>query len=278
MVQFQPFEFPSTHEQSSRQSPKLYFIYHALAEAGRNHSYTLTADQFQAHASLFVEARSAGLQYLCPEVTFDDGHISHLQLALPILEASNLTATFFITVGWTGCKSGYMSWSDLKLLESSGQQIGAHGWSHALLTECTSNQLNQELVASRFMLEDKLGVEIRTMALPGGRFNHRVIAACREAGYHRVYTSVPEPERPDPSFLVGRLNARSDMTVEEIREFLLTDGKALRPLRRRYHAKGITKWLLTNRLYDRLWWKLTKHEGEEGTGRESDEDSAHYQQ
>lgn len=257
--------------------PILYFLYHALSTAPSNNSYTLTADQFQAHATFFVDARNDGLPYFRPEVTFDDGHISNLNLALPILEAHNLTATFFITVGWTDRKSGYLGWSDLKLLQASGQQIGAHGWSHTFLTECSANKLNQELLASRLTLEDKLGTEIRSMALPGGRYNHRVVDACKEAGYQRVYTSVPEPEMPFHSFLVGRINARCDMTLEDIREFMLPDGKALRRLKRRYRAKDILKRLLTNRLYDRLWWKLTDNAGEEETAIGADEYSARYQ-
>jgi peptidoglycan/xylan/chitin deacetylase (PgdA/CDA1 family) len=277
MALSRPSDFTSAQEQSGRHSPKLYFLYHALSEDRSRYSYTLAAEQFQAHVSLFVEARKAGPSCFWPEVTFDDGHASNLNLALPILEANSLTATFFITVGWTGRKPGYLGWSDLRALHDSGQQIGAHGWSHAFLTECNGDELKHELLASRLMLEDKLGTEISTMALPGGRYNRRVVAACEAAGYHRVFTSVPEAEKLSSSFLVGRVNARSEMTIKDLRELMRPGSRALRRLKRLYLAKGITKRLLTNRLYDRLWWTLAKNVGDQETTLEADEDSARYQ-
>lgn len=278
MIQSARSDFISGRERSGGgHSPGLHFLYHALSKADSDCSYTLTAEQFQAHASLFAELRDCRCSCFWPEITFDDGHISNLKLALPILESQNLTATFFITVGWTGRKPGYLGWQDLKVLLASGQKIGAHGWSHSFLTECSHVELERELLASRLMLEDKLGVEISTMAFPGGRYNRRVVAACKEAGYQRVYTSVPEPEKRYSPYLVGRVNARSEMTIEDVRDLMLPHSKSLRSLKRLYYAKGIAKILLTNRLYDRLWWKFIKHPGREKTDRLIDEDSACYQ-
>ena len=127
-----------------------------------------------------------------PVVTFDDGHLTNYEVALPLLQNYGLTARFFITVGWTGQKPGYMGWEDLRKLHNSGQKIGAHGWSHALLTRCSPSALEMELTRPRLILEDKLGVSITTMSFPGGRYNKRVIAACAAAGYKQVYTSEPQ--------------------------------------------------------------------------------------
>jgi peptidoglycan/xylan/chitin deacetylase (PgdA/CDA1 family) len=267
----------SQREESCGQLSRLFFLYHALSETPNDYSYTLTTGQFRAHAALWAEIRAGGSPCFWPELTFDDGHISNLKLALPILRAYDLTAQFFITAGWTGRKRGYLGWSDVRILLDCGQQIGAHGWSHAFLTECNHDELKQELLASRLMLEDKLGIEIRTMACPGGRYNRRVVAACKEAGYNRVFTSVPEAEQQFSSFLAGRVNARSEMTAEQLRALVTPGGKALRTLKRQYFAKEITKKLLTNRIYDRLWWKFSKNPENAETDFEADEDSARYQ-
>jgi peptidoglycan/xylan/chitin deacetylase (PgdA/CDA1 family) len=253
--------------------PKLYFLYHELSEAPSRSPYSLTTKQFHAHASVFAEMRTDGNQCFWPEVTFDDGHSSNLTLALPILREYGLGAMFFITVGWIDRKAGYLGWADLKILRDSGQQFGSHGWSHAFLTDCRDDQLRREVLDSRLMLEDKLGVEIRTMACPGGRFNSRVISACKDAGYLRVYTSVPEPERLSSSFLVGRVNAHPMMRAEDVRELIAPDGKALRNLKRRYRVKAALKSLLTDRVYDALWWKLAGNREVEATDLVADEDS-----
>ena len=110
-----------------------------------------------------------------PEVTFDDGHISNFEFALPILQSRAIRAWFFITVGWTGRRPGYMGWNELRKLHQAGHVIGAHGWTHTLLTHCSARRLHSELVDARLTLEDKLGASVTSMSLPGGRYNRHVL-------------------------------------------------------------------------------------------------------
>jgi len=270
-------EFNASEPRSDGQAPKLHFLYHALSEGLSGASYTLTVDQFRSHVCVFKSARNHDGFIFWPDVTFDDGHISNLKQGLPVLEEYGFSAQFFITVGWTGKRKGYMGWSDLRMLAERGQTIGSHGWSHSFLTDCSQRELNQELVASRLMLEDKLGIEVRTMACPGGRYSKRVLAACKEAGYSRVYTSAPQIQKNLSEFLVGRVNARSNMTADVVSQLLLPHSKALHTLERRYFLKKLAKNLLTNRLYDALWWKFNSQRGAD-TDLERDEDIARYQQ
>jgi peptidoglycan/xylan/chitin deacetylase (PgdA/CDA1 family) len=223
-------------------------------------------EEFERHADLLVEMRKARTPGLWPELTFDDGHISNFDHALPILQSRGLTARFFITVGWTGRKSGYMGWQELRSLHQSGQLIGAHGWSHTLLTHCAKKDLDQELRRARLVLEDKLGSPITTMSLPGGRHNRRVLAACREAGYSRVYTSEPKAEDVTSGFKVGRLNIRGDMKLEWIRHLLQPGSSVLSNLERQYKLKVATQRLLGDRLYERLWSVLNRKEPETAEG------------
>jgi peptidoglycan/xylan/chitin deacetylase (PgdA/CDA1 family) len=197
---------------------------------------------------------------LWPEVTFDDGHISNYEFALPALQSRGLVARFFITVGWTGKKPGFMGWRELRSMHESGQLIGAHGWSHALLTNCTQEDLDNELSRSRSMLEDKLGTSITTMSLPGGRYNHTVLEACRRAGYTQVFTSVPRAERVPPGFLVGRLNIRDDVTLVRLRKLLGPGNRTLARLERQYRIKAAAKTFMGDRLYEKFWALLNKKE------------------
>ena len=162
-------------------------------------------------------------------------------VALPVLQSRGLVARFFITAGWTGTRTGYMGWPELRSLHASGQLIGAHGWSHTLLTHCTKNQLDQELSGARSLLEDKIGVPVTTMSLPGGRYNQRVLAACREAGYSRIYTSEPSAEESLNSYIVGRLNIRGDMTTEWLQSLFQPGSRVLSGLERQYRIKTAAK-------------------------------------
>jgi peptidoglycan/xylan/chitin deacetylase (PgdA/CDA1 family) len=176
------------------------------------------------------------------------------------LQARGLTARFFITVGWTGNKPGYMGWPELRTLHESGQLIGAHGWSHTLLTHCAQRDFDTELSRPRLMLEDKLGASITTMSLPGGRYNNRVLAACREAGYTHVYTSAPRAEQSAAGFTIGRLNIRGDNTVEWIASVLQPGSRVLSSMERQYRIKAVAKRLLGDGLYDKLWAVLNRKE------------------
>jgi peptidoglycan/xylan/chitin deacetylase (PgdA/CDA1 family) len=225
----------------------------------------IETEKFNQHVDLLVEMRKSENPGLWPEVTFDDGHISNYEYALPALLSRGLIARFFITVGWTEKRPGYMGWSELRALNESGQIIGAHGWSHALLTHCAPEELDKELRSARLLLEEKLGTSITTMSLPGGRYNQRVLAACQQAGYKRIYTSVPRAERAISEFMVGRLNVRGDMTVEWFRNLLQSGNGTLRSLERQYAIKEAAKRLLGDGLYAKLWGLLNRKERDNGS-------------
>jgi len=220
---------------------------------------------FERHVDLFVRLREAKGSGVWPEVTFDDGHRSNFEFAAPILHARGLTARFFITVGWTGTKAGYMGWAELRSLHEAGQAIGAHGWTHTLLTHCSEKDLQIELGKARATLEDKLGTSITTMSLPGGRYNRRVLAACAEAGYTEVYTSVPRTEGLPLGATVGRLNVLGEMQPEWIAKLFEPDSIVLAGLERQYRMKTAAKTVLGDRLYAKLWGLVNRKEpdGEE---------------
>ena len=213
---------------------------------------------FEQHVELFARLQSANP--VRPEITFDDGHISNLSLALPIRRARNIIARFFITVGWTGQRAGYMSWPELRTLHNAGQRIGAHGWSHTLLTHCSAHELDLELNTARKTLEDNLGASVTTISLPGGRFNPRVLAACFEAGYTTVFTSIPKSEPIPPSRTVGRLNIRGDAALPWLRSLLVPHSPTLAAIERQDRLKSVAKSLLGDHLYRKLWSLVNREE------------------
>jgi hypothetical protein len=241
---------------------RLYLLYHELRPTRSNYSYVVETGEFAKQVDLFLrlKLRDTRGPWLWPEVTFDDGHISNFEFALPVLQSHTIKARFFITVGWTGRRRGYMGWPELRALHQAGQLIGAHGWSHALLTHCTARGLHSELVDARLTLEDKLGTSITTMSLPGGRYNRRILTACQEAGYTQVFTSIPraEPEPAGPT--VGRLNIRGDMSLEWITKLLQPGSNLLSGLERQYQMKAAAKSLLGDRLYEKVWALLNRKE------------------
>ena len=257
---------------------KLYLLYHELRPTRSEYSYVLENLKFVRQLELLSQIRKSSDAGLWPEITFDDGHMSNFEFALPALQVQGLTAQFFITVGWTGHKPGYMGWSELRALHEAGQSIGAHGWSHTLLTHCSEEDLKTELGVARKTLEDKLGASITTMSLPGGRYNRRVLSACEAAGYTQVYTSIPRSEPAPPGRMVGRLNILGSMTTEWIADVLQPESRTLAGLGRQYKVKAAAKTLMGDRLYEKAWSVLNRREPEAADeGAASNEDSAHHQ-
>lgn len=243
----------------SRQS--LFLLYHELRPQPSSYTYALACAEFDRHLALFARLQSASqTDTLRPEITFDDGHVSNFDHALPALAAHRLAATFFITAAWTGSKAGYMTWDQLRALGAAGQQIGAHGMTHALLTHCSPPDLDRELRGARQTLEDGLGMPVTTLSLPGGRFNADVLQACRDAGYTRIFTSQPRAESIPLGELTGRFNIRGDMQAAWIERLLQPSTGILAQLERTARMKQAAKSLLGDQLYGRLWAVLNRQD------------------
>jgi len=247
----------------------LHLLYHELRPDKSRYSYVVACEDFEKHVDLFARLQQEKVCELRPEITFDDGHISNYEYALPILQSRGLQARFFITVGWTGRRPGYMGWNELRALNQAGQLIGAHGWTHTLLTHCTTKELQLELKDARQALEDNLGTAITTMSLPGGRFDRRILAACRGAGYAEVFTSVPRAEPLPLGSTIGRLNIRGDVTLPWLTNLLQPESPLLAKLERQDRIKTTAKSLLGDRLYARIWALLNRQEPETGLDSET---------
>jgi hypothetical protein len=236
----------------------LYLLYHELRPGPSKYSYALGTSAFAVHADLIAETLGTEQPEISPAVTFDDGHASDWEYALPILSARGLRAHFFITVGWTGKIPGYMGWPQVQSLNDAGHVVGTHGWSHALLTHCSAKELDRELNASRKLLEDKIGIAVTAMSLPGGRYNRRVLAACQEAGYTKVYTSEPRLETTVSAFTIGRVNVSSDRSANWIRALFQPQNCELSKLQRQYSIKKAAQAFLGHWAYEKLWAAVTR--------------------
>ena len=241
---------------------RLFFLYHELRAGRSEYSYVVQAEQFRQHLALFASLRHSTKYLLWPEITFDDGHISNHDIAAPLLAPHGIAAHFFITAGWAGTRPGYMGWEQLRALANAGHIIGAHGWSHALLTRCSDEELQGELSRSRMALEDKLGAPVTTMSLPGGRQNARVLAACSAAGYLQVFTSMPSPAPFPLGRIVGRLNILASMQTEWLAQVLDPSTAILASMERKQRIKDMAKALLGDRLYEKLWSVVNRSEQE----------------
>ncbi|PYU71594.1 MAG: hypothetical protein DMG49_09060 [Acidobacteria bacterium] len=157
-----------------------------------------------------IQLRS-GVRYA--GVTFDDAFENFVHQALPELEKRNMPATLFVisdaldkAFGPAGCAERVMSLEQLRSLPTGLISIGSHTATHPMLPLLSESEARMELVQSRKSLEERLRRPVLTFSFPFGGFSQRLIELCREAGYKRVFTTLPVLAFTDPSeFVVGRV-------------------------------------------------------------------------
>ena len=160
--------------------------------------------------------RSGGRHYVA--VTFDDAFESLIDNALPELHSRNIPCTIFAVsetfgkaanwedIGETHGKEKVMTLDHVHKVSSALVRFGAHTLTHPVLTSLDEQAARREIVESRSRLQELVGREISLFSFPYGAFDNRLICLCREAGYERVFTTIPAPIR-GPEFVVGRTPA-----------------------------------------------------------------------
>ena len=221
-----------------------------------NYAYCVTSEAFAEQLRLLESLRKT--KSLDAQITFDDGERSQLHNALPLLAQHGFKATYFVTPGLIGTAAKFLGWKNLKALQAAGHSVQSHGWSHKFLTFCSAAELTHELRASKQSLEDNLGSTVEEISVPGGRWNRRVLQACAEAGYRRVYVSDPWVQAEIGGVeVIGRFMVRRTTAIAELEKIVAKDVATLRKLRLRSQIREGFVGMLGDSLYHRLWCRLT---------------------
>lgn len=154
----------------------------------------------------FVEGRRS-LRDGSVLVTIDDGCVSTMDVALPILQKYRVPAVAFITssligVGHLGLPERYLTWDELRACARAGLAIGSHAYSHRSLGQLPPDEARAEARRSREQLEAELGQPVRSFAYPFGThgdFSADTERALGEAGYHVAFHSQHGAIRPHAS-------------------------------------------------------------------------------
>jgi len=190
-----------------RDTPMI-FMYHGVAEVAEDPNYLcVTPARFAEQMSwlaghglrgvsitTLVEAMRAGRQRGLVGLTFDDGYVSVLESAVPVLQRHGFGATAYIIsdrLGGTNEWDEGPSWpllpaSGVRELAAAGIEIGSHAATHPRLAGASPEQLAAEVGGSRSSLAALLGTEIRGFAYPYGSMDAAARRAVRDAGYEHA--------------------------------------------------------------------------------------------
>lgn len=127
-------------------------------------------------------------------ITIDDGYVSCFDVARPILKKFGYPWTAFVYIKYISSGGKSISWEQLAELRDEGIEIGSHTVSHLSLKETRGKSaeaydawLREEIIESKKILEQKLGIKCATFAYPEGKYGPRVLDIVKEAGYEAAF-------------------------------------------------------------------------------------------
>jgi peptidoglycan/xylan/chitin deacetylase (PgdA/CDA1 family) len=154
----------------------------------------------------------------CAIITFDDGYKSQYEVGWPIMKKYGYPFTMFIyTEGVRGGSlggGGAITWEQLADMRDNGVDIEGHSATHQDLreghtitlaspggkktrTKLTGAQYEQwmqnEVVGSKQLLEQRLGIKVNCFAVPFGNYNEHVKEIARNSGYEAMFTVYGQP-------------------------------------------------------------------------------------
>lgn len=131
-------------------------------------------------------------------ITFDDGYLSLLNKASPVLKKYGFVATLFLTTGFVGM-SNYalagdfardlppadrpLTWEELLEMQSSGWDIQAHSCTHRAHDTLLDEELARELDESKYVVKDRLNKDPKFYAFPFGNYNENSLNRLLKANY-----------------------------------------------------------------------------------------------
>ena len=141
-------------------------------------------------------------------ITIDDGWVSGYTNAWPMLKKFGYPFTMFIYVNYVGTGGKSLTWEQLAEMRDAGVDIQSHTYSHSnlrvpgagvdakakalvqkdLKTLGKDGWLRKEIIDSRKVLEQRLGIRVNAIAYPFGSHSPEARAIVKEAGYEAAFT------------------------------------------------------------------------------------------
>lgn len=118
-------------------------------------------------------------------ITFDDGYVDTLYVALPYLRTREMTATLFVISAYVGQSNRWnpkacydvthLNWQELRYWLESGCDIGGHTHEHLCMTRLNLHEMRTAVSVNKSVLEDHLYMRLRAFAYPYGAYNRQIM-------------------------------------------------------------------------------------------------------
>jgi len=146
-------------------------------------------------------------------LSFDDGYLSDVRTALPVLRAHHWPGVLNLEVANLKPVWGIRPPGVRKLL-AAGWELDAHTLTHPDLTTVDAARLREEVTGSRGAIRKMFHVPVNFFCYPAGRYNDAVVAAVQQAGYLGATTTNYGLARPGDLYTLARVRVNGSDSVK----------------------------------------------------------------
>ena len=155
-------------------------------------------------------------------LTFDDSVASHATFVAPLLKQHGFGATFFITEGFefSTDKEHYMTWDQIKALDTAGFEIGNHTRRHAAVAKQPPAQLTADIEYIEQQCAAHGIPRPTSFCYPGYQTSDAATKILRARGYRfgraggaRAF----DPAQDEPLTLPQAFDGKPDSTLEQFK-------------------------------------------------------------
>jgi peptidoglycan/xylan/chitin deacetylase (PgdA/CDA1 family) len=205
----------------TRRTPVPILMYHVIAQAPDDAPYPdlyVTPSRFAAHIAYLARHGYHGvtLQQVWDHwhggprlpskpvvVSFDDGSRDWYTHAYPTLRRHGWVGTMNLASSHLNRFGIRARW--VRRLIAAGWELDSHTLTHPDLSRLGGRDLRREVAGSRARLRRLFGVPVNFFCYPSGRYDARVIAEVRRAGYLGATTTVAGYAVPTTPFTLTRV-------------------------------------------------------------------------
>ena len=178
--------------------------YHMVsdAEMEENQEYSVPPEEFRKQLD-YLQSEGyttiTALEYMkarkgkkeLPEkpviLTFDDGYADNYETMLPILEEHGMKAVVYMVTNDIGQK-GYLSWEQLRDMQTRGVEIGSHTANHLPLTTLPADERADELRLSKLIMEWNGIRTVFSFSYPNGAYDEELTELLQKEEYLTAVT------------------------------------------------------------------------------------------
>ncbi|MBN1260811.1 MAG: polysaccharide deacetylase family protein, partial [Anaerolineae bacterium] len=158
-------------------------------------------------------------------ITVDDGWSEQYTQLFPLLQKYGMRATFYVPSSYP-VGGRFVTWEQLQSLADAGMEIGAHTHRHVDLTEVAPDVAGNEIYRSKWIIEERLGIPVESMAYPFGRHSGEVVGLVRSAGYRAAVSLGPSPvQRQSMLFTLQRFEVKGTAPLTDLLAYLPWRGQ-----------------------------------------------------